>query len=207
MSKPKDEPACCPLDGKPDARRRRFLQTVSVGLGAACGAAVVVPTAGFVLAPLFRKPETRFVNVFDHLNYKPGKELASGPRPPIGANDLTVGETRLVMFDDPSPLPWAGITAHSGAWLRREAAESFTAFSVNCTHLGCPVRWMEDAQFFMCPCHGGVYYRDGAVAAGPPPHPLPRYETRVETGLVQILAGPIVWTTIPYDAKPPGGKT
>ena len=38
----------------------------------------------------------------------------------------------------------------------------------------------------MCPCHGGVYYSDGKVAAGPPPLPLFRYEVRVTNGEVQM---------------------
>src|SRR3712207_8271662 len=40
------------------------------------------------------------------------------------------------------------------------------AFAVNCTHLGCPVRWIQDASLFLCPCHGGVFYSDGRVAGG-----------------------------------------
>src|SRR6267154_1472334 len=63
---------------------------------------------------------------------------------------------------------------------------SFIAFSANCTHLGCPVRWLEGADLFMCPCHGGVYYSDGDVAAGPPPLPLFRYDVRVANGEVQM---------------------
>jgi menaquinol-cytochrome c reductase iron-sulfur subunit len=43
----------------------------------------------------------------------------------------------------------------------------------------------------MCPCHGGVYYKDGTVAAGPPPLPLPRYPVRVVNGDVQIQTSPI----------------
>ncbi len=39
----------------------------------------------------------------------------------------------------------------------------------------------------MCPCHGGVYYKDGSVAAGPPPRPLSRYEIRIEGGQVQLM--------------------
>ncbi|HTC19689.1 MAG TPA: Rieske (2Fe-2S) protein, partial [bacterium] len=107
---------------------------------------------------------------------------------PVGTVDsFLVGETVAVTFLQASPLPWAGVTAKTAAWLRRESAGSFTAFSVSCTHLGCPVRWRPDAQLFMCPCHGGVYYKDGEVAAGPPPKPLPRYATRVMDGQVEIL--------------------
>jgi menaquinol-cytochrome c reductase iron-sulfur subunit len=87
---------------------------------------------------------------------------------------------------DSSPLPWAGITAKNAVWLRRESDTSFIAFSANCTHLGCPVRWMEGAELFLCPCHGGVYYKDGNVAAGPPPRPLFRYDVRVENDEVKM---------------------
>ena len=71
----------------------------------------------------------------------------------------------------------------------------FMAFSVNCTHLGCPVRWLQDADLFMCPCHGGVYYNDGTVAAGPPPKPLIRYDVRTFNGQVEIKTMAIPITT------------
>jgi len=50
----------------------------------------------------------------------------------------------------------------------------------------CPVRWLQDAKLFLCPCHGGVYYSSGETAAGPPPKPLPRYPVRVRNGKVEI---------------------
>jgi menaquinol-cytochrome c reductase iron-sulfur subunit len=75
--------------------------------------------------------------------------------------------------------------------LRRVSATELTAFSVNCTHLGCPVRWLPDAELFMCPCHGGVYNRDGTVVAGPPPQPLVQFTVRVHDGLVQIRTQPV----------------
>ena len=43
----------------------------------------------------------------------------------------------------------------------------------------------------MCPCHGGVYYEDGAVAAGPPPHGCWRYPVRVDGDDVQVRADPV----------------
>jgi menaquinol-cytochrome c reductase iron-sulfur subunit len=154
------------------ADRRKFLVRLSLGLGATCAAILGVPLIGFVVAPLFRKTPEDWRSV--------GK---------IG--DFVVGETVNVAFDDPSPLPWAGVTARSAAWLRREGADSFIAFSAHCTHLGCPVRWMPKADLFLCPCHGGVYYKDGSVAAGPPPHPLVRFEVRVRAGQVQIKTAAI----------------
>lgn len=156
--------------------RRRFLTRVSLSLAGVCAAVIGIPATGFVLAPLFRK--------------------VAGAWRIVGATtDFTIGETVSVTFEDPSPLPWAGVTARAAAWLRRDSELGFTAFSVHCTHLGCPVRWMPGANLFLCPCHGGAYYRDGSVAAGPPPLPLFRYDVRVLEGNVQIKATAIPITT------------
>jgi menaquinol-cytochrome c reductase iron-sulfur subunit len=157
--------------------RRRFFEKLSIGLASFCAAVVGIPLVGFIIAPLFRKPPEDWVTV--------GK-----------VNDFQIGKTVSVTVIDSSPLPWAGVTAKNAVWLRRENENNFIAFSANCTHLGCPVRWMEGADLFMCPCHGGVYYRDGQVAAGPPPHPLFRYDVRVENGEVKMksVVVPIVTT-------------
>lgn len=147
--------------------RRRFFEKLSIGLAGFCAALVGVPLIGFVIAPLFRKVPEQWVTL--------GK-----------VGDFQVGKTVTVTVIDTSPLPWAGITAKNAVWLRRESDAAFIAFSANCTHLGCPVRWMEGAELFMCPCHGGVYYKDGNVAAGPPPRPLVRYDVRIENGEVKM---------------------
>ncbi len=149
--------------------RRRFLARLALACGGAAAALVGVPILGFLLAPLARKVPEVWRAV--------GKVDAFAP-----------GRTVEVAFEDASPLVWAGVSARTGAWLRRDPDGSFVAFALNCTHLGCPVRWLQDAQLFMCPCHGGVYYRDGAVAAGPPPQPLTRYPVRVRAGQVEIRA-------------------
>jgi Rieske Fe-S protein len=41
----------------------------------------------------------------------------------------------------------------------------------------------------MCPCHGGVYYEDGARASGPPERGLFEYGYKVEEGKLYIKAG------------------
>jgi menaquinol-cytochrome c reductase iron-sulfur subunit len=152
--------------------RRQLLGKMAVGVGVACGATISVPGLGFVIAPLFRNAPREW-------------------RPVGKVERFRVGETVNVVFVDASPLPWAGVTSRTSAWLRRVDESAFIAFSVNCAHLGCPVRWLETARLFMCPCHGGVYYEDGRVAAGPPPHPLTRYPVRVEAGEVEIRTDPI----------------
>ena len=152
--------------------RRRFLSRLSLGLSGLIGAVSTLPVIGFLLSPLTRK--------------QPRVWRPVGP-----VSGFTIGETVNVVFEDASPLPWAGVTARTAAWLRRDGEAEFTAFTVHCTHLGCPVRWVADAQLFLCPCHGGVYYADGSVSAGPPPHPLPKYPVQVRNGQVEIQTSPI----------------
>ena len=52
------------------------------------------------------------------------------------------------------------------------APGEFVALSAVCTHLGCVVAWQEQANEFLCPCHGGRFSAVGQVLAGPPPSPL-----------------------------------
>ena len=49
------------------------------------------------------------------------------------------------------------------------------AISTRCAHLGCPVRYIQASQKFVCPCHGGVYDFQGKVQGGPPVRPLDRF--------------------------------
>jgi quinol---cytochrome c reductase iron-sulfur subunit, bacillus type len=152
--------------------RRRFLSRLSIAVSSVAAALVGVPVIAFLISPLTQRSPRQW-------------------RPVGSVDQFRIGETASVTFEDASPLPWSGVSARTAAWLRRENESTFTAFSVNCTHLGCPVRWFAEPKLFLCPCHGGVYNADGSVAAGPPPKPLGRYPTRVRSGQVEILTSPI----------------
>jgi menaquinol-cytochrome c reductase iron-sulfur subunit len=169
---------CDERDQEIDCSRRRMLSRISLALVAASGALLGIPVVGFVLGPFTKRVREVWRDV--------------GP-----VDSFVAGKTVKVEYQDPSPLPWAGVTARTAAWLRRDEGLQFTAFAINCTHLGCPVRWIDSADLFMCPCHGGVYYDDGTVAGGPPPRPLPRYPVRIHDGLVQIRTRPMPLTTFP----------
>jgi menaquinol-cytochrome c reductase iron-sulfur subunit len=150
--------------------RRRLLGRLSAILGVSMAALIGAPSLLFLLGVRKTPRAWRTVGRLE---------------------DFRVGATVEVTFLDPSSLPWAGVTAKTAAWLRREGPQQFLAFSVDCTHLGCPIRWLEGAELFMCPCHGGVFYRDGRVASGPPPRPLVQYPVRVQNDEVQILTSPL----------------
>src|SRR5690349_962938 len=99
------------------------------------------------------------------------------------------GETRLAKFRNPLVMPTDGKTVETACWVRHIEGDQFQVFAVNCAHLGCPVRWFPLSGLFMCPCHGGAYYRDGSRASGPPERGLFEYPYKVQDGLVTIQAG------------------
>jgi Rieske Fe-S protein len=109
---------------------------------------------------------------------------------PLGrVSEFPEGETRLATFRNPFVTPTDGKTADAACWVRRVEGEQFQVFAVNCAHLGCPVRWFPQSGLFMCPCHGGAYYRDGSRASGPPERGLFEYPIKVQDGVVTIHAG------------------
>lgn len=154
---------------EPSPERRRFLAGLALGIGAAAGGALIVPWTGLFVTPAATRDPAAWREV--------GR-----------LEDFRIGETRKVTYLDPDPLPWAGYVGRSAAWVRRESADELAAFTSYCTHVGCPVRWEEGARLFMCPCHGGAFYPDGSVAAGPPPRPLDRYPIRIHDGMVEVQA-------------------
>lgn len=104
-------------------------------------------------------------------------------------SEFPEGETRLATFRNPIVMPADGKTVDTACWVRRIEGEQFQVFAINCAHLGCPVRWFPQSGLFMCPCHGGAYYRDGSRASGPPERGLFEYPYKVKDGLITIQAG------------------
>lgn len=169
----------CPSDedDRPaDSRRRKVLAGLSLAAGGLVASGIAVPIIGFVLTPLLRQRPQRTWRDIGRLE------------------DFEIGETVDVRYTPATGLPWVGFVAESAAWVRRESETQLVALSAYCTHTGCPVRWHHGADLFLCPCHGGAFRRDGQVAAGPPPRPLPRLEVRVRDERVEVLSLPIVTT-------------
>lgn len=164
------------MEDKKLIQRRTFIMRILWGIGAILGILTMIPVVGALFAPLFRKTPVAW------------REIGN-------VDDFKVGKTVLVKFKNANPLPWSGLSSETASWLRKVSNDKFIAFAINCTHLGCPVRWMPDAEIFLCPCHGGVYNMDGSYAAGPPPHGLNKYPVRIKDNKVEILASPVPITT------------
>ncbi|HEY1784682.1 MAG TPA: Rieske 2Fe-2S domain-containing protein [Pirellulales bacterium] len=156
----------------PTPPRRSFFFWLTALFGAAAGLVAGVPVLGYFVT--VRRNQIKWVTL--------------GP-----IESFTVGETRLATFDSPLRQPWDGVVAHTGVYVRREkpgedGQAKFLVLAINCAHLGCPVSWFPQSGLFMCPCHGGVYYADGARASGPPPRGLFHCVWRTQEDRLEIQA-------------------
>jgi Rieske Fe-S protein len=167
-----EHPAAAAEPDAPVLPRRNFFRWLTAAAGALASVFVAIPVLGYILEP--KRWPIQWV--------------------PLGKLDeFAVGETRMVMFDNPIRQPWDGITAHTGVFVRNQGTEvdsknEFLILAVNCAHLGCPVSWFAQSGLFMCPCHGGVYYANGERASGPPPRGLFHCVWRVKDGQLEVQA-------------------
>jgi menaquinol-cytochrome c reductase iron-sulfur subunit len=164
--------------------REGFLGLTMAAMAGAVGLVISIPIVGYILSPVINQPK----NVWRNVRLEaPDGTLGEVVR----VDTIPLGRTQRVTYKGASPLAWAGSTGKLASWLRRTGPEEFTAFSINCTHLGCPVEYLQGGHLFLCPCHGSVFNDDGTVASGPAARPLTRYPVRVRAGRVQILTEPL----------------
>jgi len=153
--------------------RRGLFMKLGILFNGLVATALAAPIVGFVLSSITR-----------------GRANAYLAWVPLGSvNEFPEGETRLATFRNPNVTPTDGKTVETACWVRRVEGDHFQVFAINCAHLGYPVRWFPQSGLFMCPCHGGAYYRDGSRASGPPERGLFEYPSKIENGLVTIQAG------------------
>ena len=153
--------------------RRGILLWFGVLLNAVAGMVLAVPIFRYLASPIMRKRN-------------PGYDAWVN----LGAlGQFPEGETGLATYRNPVVNPSDGETAKVACWVRRVEGDTFQVFAINCAHLGCPVRWFPQSKLFMCPCHGGAYYMDGARASGPPERGLFEYEYKIERGQLFIKTG------------------
>jgi menaquinol-cytochrome c reductase iron-sulfur subunit len=154
--------------------RRRFMTGTTHAAGAIAAASFALPALGFAIGPIFKEAPTTWESV--------------GPTDRFPENNYVPTVITLT--------PGIGEAGKATVYVRRRNAKldtdkpdldtQFIAITSRCAHLGCPVRWVDAAERFICPCHGGVYDLLGVPVGGPPVRPLDRFYTRVVGGEVQI---------------------
>ncbi|WCB97063.1 Cytochrome b6-f complex iron-sulfur subunit [Baekduia alba] len=157
--------------------RRRFMVGTAHATGMIATSAILLPALGFALGPLFEEHKVRWQPVgkpdeFPDDTYVPKVITYADGIGEAGKTTVYIRKRNAQLDTDKLPKGFE--------------SEQFVAISTRCMHLGCPVRYTEAAQRFICPCHGGVYDFQGKVDGGPPVRPLDRFYNRVRNGQVEI---------------------
>ncbi|WP_432821657.1 ubiquinol-cytochrome c reductase iron-sulfur subunit [Trichloromonas sp.] len=93
---------------------------------------------------------------------------------------------KLLLEVKKSDIPSGGALVYRQsrvAVIRRD--EEIYALSLVCTHLGCTVNVTPNN--LVCPCHGSVFDRNGAVLKGPSDRPLARLEVQEKGDSLMVL--------------------
>jgi len=138
--------------------RRQALVAIVVGVGGALSAGVAA-LVSLAAAPL------RLTNP------RSWRKAAS-------ATDLPKDQPLTVVLTAREEDGWFETKKQQVIFLDHDG-QGYRALSAVCAHLGCRVKWDEARSQFRCPCHGGVYDRQGNVVAGPPPRGLDRLNVRL----------------------------
>jgi menaquinol-cytochrome c reductase iron-sulfur subunit len=149
--------------------RRSFLRNLFVAVGGLVTATLAIPLARFATFPLRAKEdETSWSDV--------GKidEFASLAEP--------VARTIDVQRID----GWRSSMAHDGVYVVPAGNGKLKVLSSVCPHLGCALRWIEQKDSFICPCHGGTFTSTGVHVSGPPLRAMDELESKVENGVLKV---------------------
>lgn len=147
--------------------RRQFMKAAIAAIGSLIGGAVGLPAVAYVVGPALKKTADEWVR------------LGAISKVELGTPTLfkTVVERQTGWITDQQEI---------SAYVLTGDGQNYVAMSNVCTHLGCRVRWIPEQEKFFCPCHNGVFDKDGSVVSGPPPRPLDQFETKVESGVLFI---------------------
>lgn len=151
--------------------RRRVLSLSIWGIGGLISAGLGIPALAYLIGPALRR------------------EQAQDWIPLASTSKIELGTPTLFRATVERQTGWIVDQEELSVYVLTDNGRDFVAMSNICTHLGCRVRWIADQEQFFCPCHNGVFDRQGTVVSGPPPRPLDRYETKVEGDQLFILRG------------------
>jgi Rieske Fe-S protein len=139
----------------------------------AYSAAFGLPALGFAVGPMFEKTARR--------SYEP-----VGTEADFTDRDYTQKVITLVNNVGEAGKTTVYVRRANPKLDRDHFGQPYVAISNRCMHVGCPIRYVQASQRFICPCHGGIYDFQGIVIGGPPVRPLDRFRTRVRSGVVEV---------------------
>jgi len=151
--------------------RRSFLAAAIWVIGGLISAGLGIPAIAYIIGPALQRTANQ--------NW-----ISLGPPEKIELGTPTLFKTKIER-----KTGWIINEEELSVYVLTENGRDFVAMSNICTHLGCRVRWISEQGEFFCPCHNGVFSKEGKVVSGPPPRPLDRYQVKVEDDQVYVLGG------------------
>lgn len=148
--------------------RRKFLSVATWAIGVLIGAGMGIPAIAYLIGPALEQTEEQ------------------GWIPLGSASKVELGTPTLFKARVERKTGWIVNEEELSIYVFTDNGRDFLAMSNICTHLGCRVRWIGEREQFFCPCHNGIFDKEGGVVAGPVPRPLDRYEVKVEDGQMYI---------------------
>lgn len=146
------------------------MKATIVGIGGLIGAAIGIPVVPYIIGPALAQKSDEWVRL--------------GSVSKVELDTPTLFKTTIK-----AETGWISTDEEISAYILTSNGQDFIAISNICTHLGCRVRWISDDSKFHCPCHNGVFAKDGTVDSGPPPRPLEQFKNKVEDGILFIKRG------------------
>ncbi len=159
------------MDEKTQLSRRRFMGIAVWAVGGLISAALAVPAIAYIVGPALQANKTR-----------EWIRLSSTSKVELGVPTLFKAKIQR-------QTGWIVNEEELSVYVLTDNGRDFVAMSNICTHLGCRVRWVAERGQFFCPCHNGVFDKNGKVVSGPPPRPLDRFEVKVENDQLFIQGG------------------
>ncbi len=154
--------------GLPLPTRRSFFGILIGSISAVVGAMMAVPLTRFALSPIFRRsPQSDWCPIGAPADF-------AGPDP-------VRAEVEVHRTDG-----WRSSTVKQTVWACKDPSGGVRVLSSTCPHLGCVVSWSAQRQSFLCPCHKGVFGKNGELVSGPPPRGLDPLPTKIEEGRVWV---------------------
>jgi menaquinol-cytochrome c reductase iron-sulfur subunit len=151
--------------------RRGFLSIVITAIGGLITAGLAIPAVAYIIGPALRSD-------------KVGQWIRLGSTAKVELKTPTLFKANVER-----QTGWIVNEEELSVYVLTEDGRNYIAMSNVCTHLGCRVRWISEQGQFFCPCHNGVFDKEGKVVSGPPPRPLDRFDVRVEGDQVEIFGG------------------
>jgi len=150
--------------------RRDFMKATIVSIGGIIGAAIGIPAIPYIIGPAQKQDAADWIRL--------------GAVSKVELNVPTLFKLTLE-----TQTGWVNSEEEFSVYVLTENGQDYTVMSNVCTHLGCRVRWIPEQGEFFCPCHNGVFAKDGTVVDGPPPRPLDKFDNKVEDGSIFVKRG------------------